>query len=375
MALDDRGDLRPIGATLPRRSTGSERTRPPLAQYCPGVLVTRPEREAEAAVDPDFGNWIAAWVGHAADESLRYRGSSGGALSALVAYALDTGVAARASMASGSGGTRSSGVVVASSTESAACTASRYAPASSLAALAAAGNPLTPGTLVVGRPCESSAVRQAGLDPDRSPLLLSFFCAGVPSQRATDQLVEKLGLEPSRVISLRYRGHGWPGNFRVTDDAGTVAEVSYEDSWGSHLGRDLQSRCKICVDGVGESADVVAGDVWDSDARGFPVFDDAPGRSIIIARTARGLALVEGAVAAGYLVVEPSNLQQSRVVQRYQVTRRRYLLARVLGRSLARKRSPRFRRFGLLGLALAHPRESVRQARGSYARARNEANG
>lgn len=369
MALDARGDLRPTFApgTLP--IAGSK-----LGQYCPGLIVERPATEARAAnVDPDFGVWQAVWVGHAADATLRYRGSSGGALSALVAYALDEGLAERAAVVGGTRGTRSQGVVVRSSAEAAECAASRYAPASSLAALAAADRSMDPRTLVVGRPCEASAVR-SGQDEGSAPLLLSFFCAGVPRQAATDRLVSSLGMPPDHVVSLRYRGHGWPGDFVAADRTGATVAASYEDSWGRHLGRDLQSRCKICVDGVGESADVVAGDIWDSDERGYPVFDDAPGRSIIIARTARGVALVEAAAAAGYLVVTETDLEQARLVQQYQVRRRRLLAGRLAGRVLAGRRIPKYRGFSLVRFALRHPVDSARQAKGAYRRARSRVN-
>ena len=39
---------------------------------------------------------------------------------------------------------------------------------------------------------------------------MSFFCAGLPSIDAQKKLLEEMGCN-SRVVSLRYRGNGWPG--------------------------------------------------------------------------------------------------------------------------------------------------------------------
>ena len=157
-------------------------------------------------------------------------------------------------------------------------------------------------TAVTGKPCEISALRAADLT-EQPPLLLSFFCAGTPSQDATEKLVSDLGGPlVDRLTSLRYRGEGWPGRFVATFDGGKVS-ADYEQSWGSTLGPATQWRCKICPDGIGESADVVAADSWDTDARGYPVFDEGAGQSALIARTPRGVAAVLAAEAAGFLTL------------------------------------------------------------------------
>ena len=81
--------------------------------------------------------------------------------------------------------------------------------------------------------------------------------------------------------------------------------MSYDESWGGVLGPATHWRCKLCADGVGESADVVAADLWRVDERGYPVFTEGPGSSALIARTERGLEAVRAAAAAGALVLRP----------------------------------------------------------------------
>jgi coenzyme F420 hydrogenase subunit beta len=44
-------------------------------------------------IDRDWGPVLATWEGWATDDEIRHRGSSGGAVSALAAFALDSGAA------------------------------------------------------------------------------------------------------------------------------------------------------------------------------------------------------------------------------------------------------------------------------------------
>lgn len=360
MELSAEGHLRPVPAPAPNPVA------PALSDYCPGLVVDRPQRAAGARRDPYFGDYLAVWSGWAADPELRFKGSSGGALSALARAAMELDEVDAVAMAIGEDrGSRTRADVVADPAALGQYASSRYAPVSTLAILPA--EPV--GTAIVCRPCEASALRQ--LRPAGVSFVLAFFCAGVPSQQATDQLITEMGGVPDTVTGLRYRGNGWPGFFRFDDERAVEHRTSYDDSWGAHLGKRVQPRCKICVDGVGESADVVAGDIWEADDKGFPLFDEAPGVSVIIARTPRGLQLVRHAIAAGHLVAQEQDINELHAVQPAQVTRRQFVAARLAGRALAGKPIPRYRGFGLSRLALARPREAIRQLRGTYRRSRS----
>src|SRR5699024_5989573 len=125
--------------------------------------------------------------------------------------------------------TRTVPVRIMSRDEALAASGSRYAPVSTLDGLNDSYD------AVVGKPCEISALRRMQPESEGGPVSLSFFCAGTPSQRATRSLIAKLGIDPDAATTLRYRGNGWPGDFTVGDGT-TVARVSYDDSWGKHLG-------------------------------------------------------------------------------------------------------------------------------------------
>lgn len=360
---DATGYLRPVEAAAPAELDGAAAI---LDRACPGRRMDA-QRPEGAQRHPLLGSYFGMWVAWATDEEARFRGSSGGALTALHQWLVSRDVDARivSAAASSAAPSRTVPVTITTKAQALASAGSRYAP------VAVAGDPaiLQAPTAVTGKPCEVSALRAARLTDD-APLLLSFFCAGTPNQSATEKLVRDLGgPEIDAVTSLRYRGDGWPGRFVAAFEGGEVS-TDYENSWGSTLGPATQWRCKICPDGIGESADVVAADSWDTDERGYPVFDEGAGQSALIARTPRGLAAVLAAEEAGFLQLKPLDPGALVSAQPLQASRRTFLFARLLGSRLAGRPAPRYRGYGLLRLSLSAPRTAIRTARGTFRRVR-----
>lgn len=366
MSFDGAGFLRPtIAEDARQRPSGPSGTA--FDDYCPGVALNAPPQEGGAR-DAVLGNHLGVWRAWATDPDLRHRGSSGGVLTALAVWLLESGRGARvvAAQADRDDARFTAAVTADDVPTTRASAGSRYAPV----AVAAQDDAYLRDSVVVAKPCEISAIRRRTRDEPDRPVLLSFFCAGTPSQRATDETLAGMHLDVGRPLrSLRYRGHGWPGRFAAEDAGGRRASLTYEDSWGAHLGKALQWRCKVCVDGVGEDADVVAADYWSIDERGYPRFGEAAGVSALIARTPRGRDIVQAAVAAGVLAVEPATMRDLAARQPYQVRRRVTLLARTIGTRLAGRPVPRYRGYGLLGLVLRDPARSVVDGWGALRRA------
>jgi len=373
LELDADGFLRPHRSDAPGVVAPDARRQ--FERSCPGCRVDAarpPGSRRHATMGSSFGVW-EAW---ASDEVVRRRGSSGGALTALHGWLLEQGRASAIAGASvGRERRRTVPVTILSKEDALAAAGSRYAPVGVLADPA-----LASCDAITGKPCEISAIRLLGSTPRSDgaahsgdaggPLLLSFFCAGTPSQRATDELLARLGVGADEAVDdLWYRGHGWPGRFTVRAD-GRDGSLSYEESWGEVLGRATNWRCKVCADGVGESADVVAADFWRIDDRGYPVFTEGPGSSALIARTRRGLEAVLAAQAAGAIVLRPITMSALANVQPLQRNRRTTLFGRLMGSRLAGVPGPRYRGFRLWALALRHPRQNLRAARGTRARLR-----
>lgn len=299
---------------------------------CPGRVVApwphAPHRH------PVWGPYHRCMAGHATNPDVRHRASSGGAVSALAIHALETGLVERVLHieADPDHPTRNRTKWSRNSAEIVDGAGSRYAASSPLEtideALAQGGS-----FAFIGKPCDVSALRLLATVDARVaacvPLMLSFFCAGLPSHAGADRIITKMGLEPQDVRHFRYRGYGWPGLTRAETHDGRVAEMRYADSWGGELSKQVQFRCKICPDAVGGVADIACADAWYGGESGYPQFEEQGGRSLIMSRTPAGDALLGAALAAGAVVAEPLAIDEIDLMQPGQARRKRLVAARL----------------------------------------------
>lgn len=371
MELSDEGFMRPVmrSAHVDRITEDERSTVSTFKEVCPGRRL-RSCAPRGLSSDPIIGTYIAAWKASATDSEVRFAGSSGGVLTALSGWLIDTEKTQSVigSSVSAKNASRTVPVRIVSKEEALRSAGSRYAPVCNLPEMAYSSEQ----NALVGKPCEVSAAAQLyqslNLPKEQRPLLLSFFCAGTPSQWTTDQMIEELGVSLTDVRSVRYRGNGWPGRFEVTSVDGTSKFMSYEDSWGNHLGRNLQIRCKLCVDGTGGHADIAVGDFWHSDSSGFPLFKEAEGNSVLIARSARGNSLILEAAKEGIINLAPIDMRDVTAVQPLQVDRKKTLIGRMIGRLAAGKRIPLYFGYGLIRLAIRIPVRTLRAAAGTFIR-------
>jgi coenzyme F420 hydrogenase subunit beta len=269
---------------------------------CPGVhcegVGTHPSAP-EIEIEPVWGPTIWMATGHATDPEVRFHASSGGALSALGIHLLESGEVDFILHVAASRDTPTRSVPQLSFNATAVMEASgsRYGPAAPLSDFTAVldrGRPFA----FIGKPCDISAIRNyAKLDPRVDELLrytLNFFCGGVSEFGKTMDYVRKVGLTESEISHLRYRGDGCPGPMVMKSHAGAVHTFDYNEMWEDENRWQLQFRCKICPDSIGERADITVADVWpggkpDTEGLGFNGF---------IARTPRGSRLLHSAVKA-----------------------------------------------------------------------------
>ncbi|WP_035713624.1 Coenzyme F420 hydrogenase/dehydrogenase, beta subunit C-terminal domain [Haematobacter massiliensis] len=320
-----------------------------IARVCPG-LGERVEA-AGRTDDPLWGPYDTMRIGHARDEALRFSGSSGGVLSAVLVHLLETGQIDAVVQTTADPEQPIGNIATISVTEAEvqAAAGSRYAPSAPLAGL---NRFLENGKryAFVGKPCDAVAMRAwQEADPRvraSFPVILSFFCAGVPSQTGGRAVLKALDADPAEVVGFRYRGNGWPGFATAVLRDGTERKMSYHDSWGKVLSKHVQHRCKICADGTGIAADIVCADAWESDERGYPLFTEGSGTSLIVARNAFGREIVEAAVKSGHVEAGPFDVSTLAGIQPGQRERRRALLARLAALRLCLRPVPDYR--GLL---------------------------
>jgi coenzyme F420 hydrogenase subunit beta len=343
---------------------------------CPGIRVggADPERVPEGTpTDLMWGPAARLAIGFAGDPLIRHLGSTGGALTALSCFLVETKrvnfilhVAAsrtqpmhsearlsfdRTSIIEGAG--------------------SRYGPVAPLAdfnAVLDRGEPFA----LVAKPCDITAVRNlAKSDPRVDRLMryaLTFLCGGSSDLTKSEEVLQGFGIEEEELALFRYRGFGNPGPTRAETKDGRAFEISYQKMWEDESKWMIQPRCKICADPIGESADLVASDVWPG---GGPTGEDA-GFNGIIARTARGVELFEAAKAAGAIVIEREvGFRDFDLFQPHQVRKRRAIWARFAGMRAAGRSTPTAEGLRLADIAKQNSiSENLEEARGARSRAR-----
>lgn len=344
----------------PRVNATTGAAAPEALAACPGQQLThsfdRRDPDLIRELLPAWGPVLEVWEGYAGDAEIRYAGSSGGAASALALYCLEQGgfagllhVAARPDAPY-----LNHTVLSTRRDEILAATGSRYAPASPCDGLQRIEDAVQP-CVFIGKPCDvagaTMAAQQRPRLAERLGLTIAIFCAGTPTNESVLALLRRVGVpDPAAVLSLRYRGLGWPGHYvvRFRTERGQVEErsLTYADSWGLLAG-GRQWRCNVCPDHTGEFADIAVGDPWYRD-----IPPDEPGRSLILVRTRRGQVLLRAAVAAGYLRAERAAAHILPDSQPNLLRARALNWGRLLGLRLWGIPVPRFRRLPMAWLWL-----------------------
>ena len=327
MMMTSRGSLRP--ASTDRFTADEERA---ILAACPGVVAEAREVGATRH-DPVWGGHRSIDTAWAADPTVRFRSSTGGVLTALAQHLLRSGKVAFVLHVGADpvAPARSRWVISHTPADVLANAGSRYGPTAPLAGLGAALDRDQPFA-IVAKPCDLGAVhRFAAVDERvdrRCTVRLAMVCGGQSRLTKTTSLLERFGVAEDDVATLRYRGNGNPGPTHIETQAGEVHEATYLDVWADEASWDLETRCKLCPDALGECADVAALDTWPG---GAPIGED-DGVNAIVVRTGAGEGLVAAAVVAGALVLGDSlGPEQLNDFQPHQVRKKLALAARYEG--------------------------------------------
>ncbi|MBN2457227.1 MAG: Coenzyme F420 hydrogenase/dehydrogenase, beta subunit C-terminal domain [Sedimentisphaerales bacterium] len=319
-------------------------------EVCPGAKVTHQKFNDKSMpqLRRSWGPVLEVWEGYASDPEIRFRGSSGGLVTALALFCqkekqmagvLHIGADPQKAW-------RNVPVISRNRSELLANSGSRYSPAAPCEMIASVEKADSP-CVFVGKPCDVEALyKLQQVKPklkDKVGLSISIFCAGTPSTNGNKAMLEVMGVKPSEVVEIRYRGCGWPGMTTVKHrDNGQLYQLTYEQSWGQILSNYVPLRCRLCPDGTGEFADISCGDPWYRD-----IEPDEPGQSLILVRTERGRRLLRDAIDAGYIKLVKAEHEIVALSQKSLLNKRRNLWGRLFAMHLMRVPTPHFVGFSL----------------------------
>jgi coenzyme F420 hydrogenase subunit beta len=352
-----------------------------IYDVCPGTRIEGlPEVliGEETEVDPAWGPYLRIVRAFAAEPEVRFKGATGGILTALAIYLLESRrvdfiLHATASKTNPTWGERHLSFDRAAVMEGA---GSRYGPTAPLVDFGAVLDPGRPFAFV-GKPCDVAAVRNYARSDPRVEQLCKFqmvpVCGGFMEPSGMRRFLASLNITEEELTGFRYRGHGCPGPTRIETRDGRVIEKTYLDMWGEDESAwSLPFRCKVCPDGIGEAADIAASDTWPGGSPTWEGQADDPGTNGVVARTRAGLELLEAAARDGAIVIEreitPRDMD---LYQPHQVNKKHAVWARYVGLRTAGQLVPEVRRLRIEELARANGlAANLHEARGTRRRAR-----
>ena len=351
---------------------------------CPGTHVEglpKSSVNTESNKDLVWGVWRDMYYAYSAEPQVRHLASTGGLLTGLALYLLESRTVDFILHAKASEQRPSFGEPFISRIREDvfAAAGSRYGPTATLKHVVETlheAQRTDQRFVFIGTPCDVSALRNyAKLDQRVDQYcyaMLTMVCGGFMAPAGLNHFLEQQGIELSQITKIRYRGYGCPGSTTVTTADGQTTEISYLDFWGEDdSGWQLPTRCKVCPDGIGEAADIAASDVWEGGAPTQQEIDTDLGTNGAVVRSLRGEEIMNAAIEAGYLVrgqaLTPADMNR---FQPHQEAKKRAAWSRFQGMKDAGKIVPDTKRLRLKALAKKNSKDvNKRQRAGTRQRA------
>ena len=286
-----------------------------VLSVCPGTRVEgMPEHliDEHTKLDPVWGVWHDMFLSYSAEPDVRHMASTGGLLTGIALYLLESKQIDFVLHAKASSSNPSFGEACISRNREQVLNAagSRYGPTATLKNVIQVIEQAEANEerfAFIGTPCDVSALRNyAKLDPrvdQYCDAMLTMVCGGFMAPSNMRAFLAQRGIKLDSVSSLRYRGYGCPGPTTINTTDGKEHEFTYLDFWGDDEANwGLPPRCKVCPDGIGDSADIAAADTWDGGSPTVKGSQTDLGTNAAVVRTARGLEIINSAIHAGYLI-------------------------------------------------------------------------
>ena len=261
-----------------------------------------------------LGTIRRACIGYAAEPEIRQRGASGGVVTQLLVHLLETGKIRGALVAAEDPEqpARGRGLIARTREQLLSAAQSRYTTTPSLHALYDIREEEGPFAMV-GLPCQIHSLRKRQMvDPrwkTRVPIAIGLVCHYTLPMDSSKLAAALMTPEGAEVVHAQFREKsetGWPHNtLEMTFSNGTKWRSPHGPKETFNIMAMVSSlgRCLTCLDAGAEFSDLTVGDPWIRSPDGNWKYEEAEGLSAVMIRTQRGMGVVDGAVAAGKLVL------------------------------------------------------------------------
>jgi len=236
-----------------------------------------------------IGNFQKCYIGYVTDKNIRKKATSGGLVSQILIYLLESGKidGALVTKMSEKNPFMPFSFIARSREEILSAAVSKYCPVplnSSLDQIVDKKGKYA----VVGLPCHLHGIRKLEMINEKLKNNIVFhiglFCSHNVSFTGTNFVLEKNNIRKSNVSKFYYRGNGWPGHMQIFYKNGSIRMLPFDKDWYAYWTVFspyffTPKRCIMCTDLTSELADISFGDAW------LPEFsNDKDGMSMIISR-------------------------------------------------------------------------------------------
>ncbi|MGR0480208.1 MAG: Coenzyme F420 hydrogenase/dehydrogenase, beta subunit C-terminal domain [Candidatus Electronema sp. V4] len=285
-------------------------------ECCPGADVNLPSLAQELSGKEEtrspLGHIESAYVAHAADSQTRQAGTSGGLITALMLFLLSVGQIDGAIVVEADPDQQhlTRGVLATSSAAIRNAAQSKYCVTPSMAALRDIRT--RKGRFAVAAlPCQVHGLRKlAHVDPElfgKIAVIFGLCCSCTMSEAAWQEALRAAGIRRENVARFEFRGGGWPGGMFVRKKDGIGVPLHPREAYGTVVNVMFRlfgpERCRLCVDGTSELADISFGDFWAFDYA--DAFSKLERCTQVFQRTAKGRNILREAELAGAIVLHP----------------------------------------------------------------------
>lgn len=286
-------------------------------KVCPGADVDFAKLDEQMfgrSPHPDSITGIAqaAYVGHSTNETIRKKGTSGGFVTELLMFLLETGEIDGALVLgteSDETGWRERPFIARTVEELRLATKSKYMVVPFLKPLGEMEK-IEGRYAVVALPCYVHALRKyLKVSPklrERLKLVVGLYCNVALEPEVYPDLCDLNGARREDVQSLEFRFGDWPGGVHATLKNGATKKLlkleEMKDEFNTLKLFYTPPRCDMCIDFSAEYADIAVGDPWLRGPDGKYLYPDD--RTTVLVRTEIGASMLDRAARAGRLHLE-----------------------------------------------------------------------
>ncbi len=318
------------------------------SRCCPGADVNFPALSRavnDTRYDPgDLEGYTENnFVGHPLDNEVRYAGASGGLVTGLLTYLLETGKIDGAVVVGPDPDHpyRTKGVLATTVEDIKKAAQSKYCVTPSMEVLQKIRKKKGKFA-IVALPCQIHGLRKiAEVDPKLSgkiACIFGLYCTCTMNPEGHLEAMQAAGVKKEDVARFDFRGGGWPGGMHVVNKNKSTTALHVQEAFGTVINVMFRlfgaKRCYLCIDGLAEYADLSFGDFWAFD---YPdEYSKLERCTLVSQRTPQGLKILRDAEADGAVILHhlPGKRVSKRILAMVQAKRTR---ARVYFRARKRK--------------------------------------